>query len=474
MLKLELTTTWQNIGNTELEVQISSNSKCRLFYGLTAPIEDKDGFVIQLISSEFKTLKAPSEGFIWIKKMEDEDTAYIKYRECSSSVEVPSSVKNILTDNLGNEVEVGAFGGLKVTNASPQISVTFDHPLTVRDFKLTGTPQAQVNRSLLEVSNGDVVETVDTLRYKTAQTIETYFTAEFDGTYTVGTSYIGLFDISDGVFVGYKDSDFVVGYRNIYADGGVGNEPDVLQVVTEPTNVDTLTRYRIKFGYLGSGNPSFEYFDGVDWILLHQFKTDNELNRRTHIGSPILPMRSECNHSGCSILSGSWNASTLGAISGLQDVAFFEDGEREVAGNTIPQPVVAFRSKSTFGGFPSKVKSQLLEAEFATGSEGLYKFEMYKFPQGTLNTGTWTDIDVDSVMEKNQTFTNTIAGGEKMFTKTIAVASQGTGVGVATTDFKVLGVKASAGDEFAVFKRELIGGGGDDITSWAFAFVDLL
>gem|GEM_PF-3901434 len=31
MIKLELTTTWQNIGNTELEAQISSNSKCRLY-----------------------------------------------------------------------------------------------------------------------------------------------------------------------------------------------------------------------------------------------------------------------------------------------------------------------------------------------------------------------------------------------------------------------------------------------------------
>jgi hypothetical protein len=123
-----------------------------------------------------------------------------------------------ITDNLGNEAEVGLFGGLKTSTSNTQISLTFDHPISDRQLITTGSPAAQYNRSLLKV-NGDTNDTVQSkkqLRYKTAQTIQTYFTAGFNGTYTSGETYIGLFDQYDGVFLGYKDGDFVCGYRNVF------------------------------------------------------------------------------------------------------------------------------------------------------------------------------------------------------------------------------------------------------------------
>jgi len=392
-----------------------------------------------------------------------------------------------IVDGLGNEVEVGLFGGLKVSNASPQISLTFDHPLSSRRVKTSGSPQAQFNRSLLKVSGdtNDVVRTMSALRYKTAQTIETYFTAGFNGTYTSGTTYIGLYDVYDGVFIGYKDGDFVVGYRNVFGsstaswDGTnvINPEPDVLQVVSAPVNVDKITRYRIRFGYLGVGNISYEYFDGDKWVLLHTFKTDNNLLDRTHVGSAVLTMKCESSHAGCFVLSGSWNAQTYGNDTGLQDEPFFSDGERAVAGDVAGLPVVAFRSMKTFGNYPNKVRSRLLNAEFSTGSEGLYKIEMYIFPEGTIS-GTWTAIDSGSVLEYNDTvnlvdITGGLAAGRRVFSTNLAVPSSGTGVASVSLDFEKLGVKANPTDEYVIVKRELVGGAGDAITSWSIAYQDL-
>jgi len=150
MLKLELTTNWQNIGNTELEVQISSNSKCRLYYGITAPIEDKDGFIIQLISSEFKTLKAPSEGFIWIKKMDTEDTVYIKYRQI------------VETKNYYTEVAKGNVSGTKVIHKfgrNTDVSTTTFEAIWNGGGRYTGFDA--VDAQLVTIVSSVATDTVD-------------------------------------------------------------------------------------------------------------------------------------------------------------------------------------------------------------------------------------------------------------------------------------------------------------------------
>ena len=390
-----------------------------------------------------------------------------------------SYIKNsILSDRLGNEVEIGLFGGLKVSNSNPQISHTFDHPLEPTHLTVSGDVTSQVNRSLLKVATGGSAETTNALRYKTAQTIETYFTAGFNGTFTSGTSIIGLFDVEAGVYLGYKDGAFIVGYRNIYADE-VGNVPDTIQVVIPPVNVNTITRYRIRFGYLGVGDISYEYFANRQWHTLHIFETDNTLTDRTHIGRAILPMRCEVSHTGCFIYSGSWNAQTYGTDSGLQDEPFFSDGERDIAGDTAGLPLIAFRSATIYGNYPNKIRSRLLTAEFATGSEGLYKIEFYGFPAGTIaGTATWAAVDTDSVLEQSTDIvladiTGGLAAGKKVFSTNLAVPSSGTGVASATLDFDRLGVKAKPGEEFVIVKREIIGGSGDNITTWSIAFQDL-
>ena len=389
--------------------------------------------------------------------------------------------KSAITDSLNNEVEVGLFGGLKVSTPTSQISLTFEHPLdeVVEVSTATtglGTVVSQFNRSLLNIATNGVgtaeLQTLTPLRYKTASTIETYFTAQFTGTPGAGDiMQIGLYDSGDGVYIGYQGTDFVVGYRNT----NVG--ADAVQVIDMSAyTLTNLYRYRIRFGYLGIGNISYEIMDGDKWVLLHTFKTDGTLTGRTHVGNPLLPMKAEVSSASndLQIKSGSWNAQTYGQMTQLQDKPFFSDGTRTVSVNAAEElPVVAFRSKTSFGGYTNKVLSQLLFTEFATGSEGLYKINLYVYPAGTIIDGIWTDIATDrSVLEQNDT-TNYNIFTNKVFSKTIAVSSSGTGVGTADVDFSTLGIKALPGQEFLVTKECLVAGLGDDITSWSIAYADL-
>jgi hypothetical protein len=391
----------------------------------------------------------------------------------------------IIQDNLGNQAEVGLFGGLKTTTAKPQISETFDNPRKLSRFKVTGTVTPQTNRSLLKVDQNSSAQTIKVLRYKTAQTIETYFTAGFNGNFANGKSIIGLFDEYDGVYLGYNDGNFIVGYRNVFGqetaswDGSavVNPVPDVVQIISAPQNVENVTRYRIKFGYLGVGNISYEYFDGTNWVLLHVFQTDNALPDRTHVGSAILPMRCEVEDTlGCFILSGSWNAQTYGEDTGIQDspihIRGYRDGDGDLVINT-PRALVAFRSKSTFGDYPNKIMSRLLIAEFWLRAEGVSEIEIYKLPAGTIQDGSWEETP-ESALEYNDTTNFNSVVGDSIFSTPIAVPSSGIGVASKVLDFQRLGLVTSGSEEYLIaINYRLDGGTSSPERGWNITYEDL-
>ena len=390
---------------------------------------------------------------------------------------------NNITDSLGNEVEVGLFGSLKVAQSNVQVSMVFNKPLnTSREVIISANGvESQVNRSLLRVGNfigSSFLETKEVVRYKTAQTVENYFTASWSRPGTAGeVAIIGGYDIQDGMFLGYVGSNFVVGYRNKWHDG-TGTAADTTQIVdTSVYDLTKIHRFRIRYGYLGVGNVNFEIHDGFKWVLLHTFRTDGSLFERTHTGTAMLPMRCDVTDTvgDFYLLSGSWNGQTYGLDEGQQEEPFFTQGTRIVAVDAGQElPVVAFRSLTTFGGYPNKARSRLISAEFATGSEGLYRINMYAYPAGTVLTGVFNDVYTnESVLQDNDTVTTLPVGGRVVYSTTIAVASSGTGVGSTTLDLSKLKLKANPGDEFVITKECIVAGAGDDTTTWNIAYADL-
>lgn len=402
---------------------------------------------------------------------------------------------NTLKDSVGNEVEVGAFGALKVSQTNGQISLVFNKPINEsKDLRILGNVKTQVNRSLLEVGNQiglSLAESRDFLRYKTAQTVEFNWTASWSRLPSIGEyAYVGGFDSYDGVFIGYEqDGSFRCKYRNVYADNGVGNAPDVVSPAIDVSAYEGATpglisesyRFRCRFGYLGVGDIIFEIKpkNGGSWQVLYIFRTDGTLNKRTHVGSAILPMRSEVqsNDATLSICSGSWNGSTYGIDNKLQEEPFFTQGNvvgaNQAAGDE--QALVAFKSLVTFGGFPNKVKSKLLNSEFATNDEGLYRFNFYAYPDGTITTGVFNDIRAnESVLQVNDTVTTIPVGSDLVFSQLLAVGSSGQGVATATLDFSLLGIVASPSQEFLITKECLVSGNvNGPVVAWNIAYADM-
>lgn len=388
--------------------------------------------------------------------------------------------KSIITDSLGNDVEVGLFGALKTATPTDQVSAKFEIPFdTDRGVTLSstgaGTVVSQFNRSLGKVQSNGVgtasVQTKRHLRYKPGSTVECYFTAEFGGASATGDeSFIGLYDNEDGVYAGYDGADFICAYRNT----NVG--ADVKQIVDVSSyTMSNLHRYRIRFGYLGVGNISIEIFNGKAWDLLHLFETDAALSGRTHIGNPTLPVRMEVSSAANDIYisSGSWNAKTYDQNSKLQDKPVPVIGERDVTPTAIGAPIFAVRNKTAFAGYTNKVRSQPLTLTIATGSEGLYSIDVYRAPAGSLVTGAWVDAKSGvSVIEVNETLTDAPIG-TIVLSLPLAVPSSGTGVASVDVDFEKIGVDLYPGEELLFSKREIISGGGDDITIYSTYFNDL-
>jgi hypothetical protein len=382
-----------------------------------------------------------------------------------------------VTDGTNSAI-VGAFGEVKAAALVPQISEVFTNPLDLqRDFTAGGTYASQYNRSLLKVS-GDAggtsfVQTKRNLRYVTGQTIEINFTASWSKTSLADYSLVGAFDANNGVYVGYVGENFVVGYRN----ANVGADTTAIIDVSNLLTFGNLTRFRIRFAYLGTGNITFEAYLGSKYHLLHTFETDGNLFERTHIGVPLLPMRAEVGSTDPTyyITSGSWGAGIYGSAS-PNDKPFFHKGIRSVnpaAGAELP--IVAYRSKTSFGGFVNRVRSQLTGAQFATANEGIYLVNFYAYPAGSIATGAWANVSPYSVIEYNNTSTGVPAGGINIFSTIITVAGIGAGNSSSVEyDFAGLGLVANAGDEFLITLQCVIDSGGINTeTIWCLNYNDL-
>jgi len=404
--------------------------------------------------------------------------------------------KSIITDSQGHDVEVGLFGAMKITEPDSQISAVFNAALEPRDYvqiiEGSGHLTPRYNRSMLKVGSAGIgladITTTKHLRYRTGSTIETTFTAGWIGNYesanAADVAFMGLFDDYDGVFMGYKGQSFIVGYRNVFADNGVGNEPDVTEIIAPDWDVTRVHRYRIRFAYLGVGNITFEYHNGKAWVHIHTFMTDGTLTDRTHVGGAILPMRCKVDITAGNtayIATASWNGATYSKNNYIQDHPHYVEGVDTIVPGAVEKAILAIRSSTTYVGFPNKISSQLLTAEFATASEGLYRVKVYGYPPGGVITDlpgvSYTDLfPGTSPLQADKTVANTEVAsitGELMFGTFIAVPSSGTGVAKSTADFERIQMVANPGNEFLITLEQIHAGAGTDTFAYGMLYADL-
>ena len=229
-----------------------------------------------------------------------------------------------------------AIGG----NRNNQIEISFNTApaatLITNTFTGSGAATAVNGHTIYQTGTTAVSSakgvSVQSTTYRPAHEIYAAFTAAFLSPVSAATSRIGLFDNSNGFFIGFNGNDFGVTVRNAASDvftiqssfnvdtlTGASTSKFTRNGVPEPINFAFSNLFRIRFAWLGSANIYYEVFspDGT-WVLFHNIRQPNT-SYNPSIQNPNLPMTVEVvKTSGAintSVATACWGAGTTSAYS---------------------------------------------------------------------------------------------------------------------------------------------------------------
>ena len=274
--------------------------------------------------------------------------------------------------------DTDAFGASIAHGRYTQISANFSQALNYNDLTTTvsgGATITQANGSAT-IASGTATTAAATLQsnavisYTPGHEIFSLFTAAFTAP-TSAASYqrIGLFDASNGFFIGYNGTSFGITWRQ----GGVDTfipqasfNEDTLTgsinsfftsnqsaVVFDPTKKNI---FRIRFGWLGSAPVRFEILspDGR-WVRFHVIRYPNTAVA-PHLYNPNLPVTAEVNKTASDatnlqISTSSWDAGVVDSTdSDLSYTGTISAANGAVTSNAAQKGTVSINITGTWVG----------------------------------------------------------------------------------------------------------------------------
>jgi len=326
------------------------------------------------------------------------------------------------TDHNKRTALNSVFGDRLVGMRKPTIAAQFQYGLASDDATTTivGSGAANVANSLLTIntgtdSNGAVTIQSNTyLRYIPGHEAYCYFTGVFSQGVASSHQYAGLFDSNDGFYLGYNETEFVVGRRRQGVD--YQQVVDITKVfpleVFDPTKGNV---YAITFGYLGFATINFSVLDssGV-WRNIGRIEYPNT-QTITHITQTNLPVRAEAVNAGNTT---DLVFSTGSLTAGIVDGAETDPGSRKFNYSLGLQAItsgidtlVGFRNKSTYSGIENRIPAVL---DLISAATDLNKIVGWKILKNAPLVGgeTWNDVSADSVLEVSTDLVVSDATGE--------------------------------------------------------------
>lgn len=270
-------------------------------------------------------------------------------------------------------------------------------------------------------SNGRArLESKRKLRYRPGHEGYAFFTALWaNGGVANSTQYAGLFDSTDGFFIGYNGTDFVVGRRKDSSDTTVtqanfNGDHSFNSIVTSNLNI-----FMITYGWLGTAPVNFWWMnERGEWILIHRMELPNTLTGPS-VTNPVLPMAFDVTKtSGATSIvmkTASWHAGIIepATVRAVGDRYFSADA----SGSTISTETVLLnlRNQTTFQSKTNKV--EIIIEFFEASSEGTKPaiIEIYK-NLSIGGTPVWGDVDAtNSVIQTDTAGTVTPDTTKRLF-----------------------------------------------------------
>ena len=320
-----------------------------------------------------------------------------------------TGVKRLLgtiADPSQNNQTTTIFGEQIVTVQHASLLESFQYHIDTKNILTTVTNGGTVTQSdsmgVLSSStatNGSArIETKKRLRYRPGSEGYAIFTTLFENGGVAGaTQFAGIFDNTDGYFLGFNGTDFCVGRRK-----------DSVNYLTTDVNQDFLAKYDptklnifvIKYAWLGTTPITFYWLDNSGkWIQIKRLDIANTLTAPS-ISNPQLPMAVEViKTSGASdivIKTGSWNCGTSQENPDIGNSDF--SWRASATGVTTENVLVNFRNRTTFQGVTNKVRITLLYMSGSSDGTKPASIKVYK-NLAIGGTPSWSSRDSNSIME---------------------------------------------------------------------------
>jgi hypothetical protein len=268
------------------------------------------------------------------------DSVPVAIASDQSAVPVSFPSSTVLNVDVVQSVSQDILGVAVGGNRNNQIEISFNTApaasLITNSFTGSGN-QVQTSGHTLYRTGSTAVSSaqgrsVQLTTYRPAHEIYSVFTAAFINPTASSSSKIGLFDNSNGFFIGYNGVDFTVAVRSAAADTytlqgsfntdtllGASTSKFTRNGVPEAVNFAFSNLFRIRFAWLGSANIYFEIFspDG-EWVLFHNIRQPNT-SLNPSIQDPNLPMTVNVSKTAgttdTQVATACWGAGTTSAYS---------------------------------------------------------------------------------------------------------------------------------------------------------------
>jgi hypothetical protein len=268
------------------------------------------------------------------------DSVPVAIASDQSAVPVSFPSSTVLNVDVVQSVSQDILGVAVGGNRNNQIEISFNTApaasLITNSFTGSGNQVQTAGHTLYRTGSTAVSSaqgrSVQLTTYRPAHEIYSVFTAAFINPTGFASSKIGLFDNSNGFFIGYDGVDFGVAVRNAAVDTyvyqasfntdtltGASTSKFTRNGTPEAVNFALSNLYRIRFAWLGSANIYFEIFspDG-EWVLFHNIRQPNT-SLNPSIQDPNLPMTVNVSKTAgttdTQVATACWGAGTTSAYS---------------------------------------------------------------------------------------------------------------------------------------------------------------
>ncbi len=273
-------------------------------------------------------------------------------------------------------------------------------------------------------AGGSSLQTRRQLRYRPGHQGYCFFTAGFlNGGAANSTQWIGLFDTTDGMAVGYSGTSFAVLYRsfsvdtittqaNFNVDKLDGTGPS--GIIIDPTKINI---FRLAYGWLGVATLEYQIFrTDCTWHTFHEVLYANT-NTRPHISNPVLPMRAQVVNTGntnnLQLATASWNAGILGDFSHVaQRVFSVSNGGKNVATTEIP--LVSIRDNTTYQGVLNHIEARLYAFGGGDFGSANARIILRLRKNATLTGAAFANVDATNSIMSVDTSATAVSGGQLM------------------------------------------------------------